>query len=144
MLIWLLILAAVRADLVIRRSELNLHSGRFASLVPSGWQKLWIVWTLEVLVLSIVREAPFDNLLQQIRRAACSKAGSLALYSTLSWYYLSWVAHIDAITYPSRWPEMLQHWWSLPYTRGSTFTGILTVALLRPYTTMGWCIWRVS
>jgi hypothetical protein len=35
-------------------------------------------------VLSIVREAPFDNLLQQIRRAACSKAGSLALYSTLS------------------------------------------------------------
>jgi hypothetical protein len=36
MLIWLLILAAVRADLVIRRSELNLHSGRFASLVPSG------------------------------------------------------------------------------------------------------------
>jgi hypothetical protein len=35
-LIWLLILAAVRADLVIRRSELNLHSDRFASQeVPS-------------------------------------------------------------------------------------------------------------
>jgi hypothetical protein len=146
-LIWLLILAAVRADSVIRRSELNLHSNRFASQVPSGWQKLWITWTLlplEVLVLSIVRGAPFANLLQQIRQAACSKAGSLALYSTLSWYYLSWVVHIDAITYPSRWPEMLQRSWSLPFTRGSTSTRILTVASLRPYTAMGWCTWLVS